>query len=110
MYTELSLKQVLRDESLPEFSAPISMEGANAVYYEVTLFYLEATSVSVLVEESDDLENWSSPNDSAKTFAGGYDAKRVTGIGSAYVRLRYDMTSSTGEVAVLGAGINTKRL
>ncbi|MBK9387360.1 MAG: hypothetical protein IPN34_21305 [Planctomycetes bacterium] len=95
-----------------QYSEAVSMEGANAVYYDLVVYNIGTlASVKSRIQESDDLDNWYEVADSADNtvFVAGYSAKRVTSITSAYVRLRFTGGSGSGN-AILGAGINTASL
>lgn len=111
MYTQVASKlDVVTDA---KYSQAVSMEGANAVQMEATVFNIKGTSaeLTISLQGSNDLQNWDTLGAFDSTFADiGYATKKLTGIANAYVRLKYEMTTGTSPQAIVGAGINTANL
>lgn len=104
-----------------EVSQAVSMAGANAARVEVTFFVVANGSVSVSVQRSNDLENWTTitgAGTSVSASSHGYGTCKVTAVASQYIRLRYDLEASEGGeeaaptdgVVVLAAGVRTADL
>ena len=113
MYTMVADKFVVTNANTPQYTSAVEMGNDNAVYYELTIFTLGgATDLTITLEESNDLENWSNPNDTPTAYNSiGYKQKKVpssAGIASRYVRLKAAVTG-TGTVIFAG-GINTASL
>jgi hypothetical protein len=104
MYTEVASKLVV---SGTVFSQAVSMAGANGALFEYTIFTTPAGTLTITLEESNDLENWATHTADSARSAIGYFSKKVTSIAGAYVRLKY--VSSSGDV-IVAAGINTANL
>ena len=95
-----------------EVSQAVSMNGANAAQVDCVLFALTASAtVTFILQESNDLENWSTKATLATApTAVGYSLQgQTTAISTAYVRLKATLTGSS-PIAVLSAGINTAAL
>jgi hypothetical protein len=114
MYTTLATRLEVND-SKTEVSQPISMEGANAAFVDFTVYHFSGTLLSVQIQGSNDLENWSDIGTAAVTASdeGYFDGSAqtpnpnpYTDIGLAYVRLSYSL-SGTGVESVINAGVNT---
>ena len=116
MYVEVASKlAVVGGSNSPAYSQAVSMEGANAVQVDVTIFNNDATTeeFDVRLEGSNDLQNWeATSNPLAIDFNGGskgYATDQAEGIGYAYVRLKYSWVSGSSTI-ILAAGINTAEL
>jgi hypothetical protein len=98
------------------------MEDVNAVLFDVTVYNISGTSnCEIALQGSNDLQNWVAIETSGGTpikvdaDAVGYYANNATSgaevlatdVATAYVRLKYTMTSGTD--AVISAGMNTFR-
>ena len=84
------------------------MAGANAVYVNITVFNVSSISgATVVLQQSNDMENWDDVGSSTSITAAGYLKFSVTAIAAQYVRLKFVATSGT---AILAAGINTANL
>jgi hypothetical protein len=94
------------------YSQAVSMDGANAVMFDITVFSVVASSgtLTIQLEESNDLQNWAEVTSASETFATvtGWKRKVATGIAAAYVRLKFSFT--TNGPYIVGAGINTALL
>lgn len=108
MYTQVATQLVVTTTAAV-FSQAVSMEGANAVQVSLTAFNLNSATITVQLQESNDLQNWADVSGASFTVSSAYyGTNKTTGIASAYVRLKY--TIATGGPAVLSAGINTALL
>lgn len=87
------------------YSPATSMDGANAVQVTAVVANNTATSLTVEVQGSSDLNNWTVITTNTGLGLGYNAPAKSTGIGWAYVRLRYSVVG-TG-VIVFAAGINT---
>jgi hypothetical protein len=88
-----------------EVSQPVALQGNNAVQVEMTVFRLTATNVSVQLQLSNDLENWTDEGSAQTTTAEGYKLfTKITSLAAAYARLEFTLTGSG--VGVYAAGIN----
>jgi len=114
MYQVLSTKLYI-GASATQYSQAVSMEGGNAAFVETTVY---AGVVQGYLEQSNDLENWTSVSANANT--GG----TITGptytfwplaatvptpeknISAAYVRVKWVATNAT----ILACGINISKL
>ena len=87
------------------FSAAVPMGGDNALQLSVTVFANTATSITVVIEVSNDGENWSL----LVSYAGlvlGYAAPNLsTSVGFKLARLHYTVVGA-GTV-ILAADLNT---
>ncbi len=104
MYTELATR--LDVTTTAGFSQPVSMAGENSVTIDTTVFYNSAAAVLTLaLEGSNDLQNWKdlsySLTSSAPEYAASSSAK--TGIGYAYVRLKWSIASGN---AIINTGVD----
>lgn len=77
-----------------QFSPAISMAGANTAKAGITVFNLgAATSLSVNIQGSNDLQNWvDSTSDTG--FVVGYAATANRALGFAYARLKYTVVGT----------------
>lgn len=110
MYSELASRLAVVSGT-DGFSQAVSMDGANAVQIECTLFAKGAGNVTATLQGSNDLENWDSSGitNGVVTLAGvGYATAQGTAIAYRFVRLKY--TQVTSGTAILSAGINTAPL
>jgi len=99
-----------------EVTQPVPMSGANAVVVDITVF--SGTISSIIVQGSNDLENWTDLGTSIITTgsltAGAYHLPGTSStfgapkgsIGTQYTRLK--MTASS--TAIVAVGINTSQL
>jgi len=112
VFTQLALAA-----SGSEVSQAVSMGGANAATVNINLAASIATNgtVTILLQASNDLENWStaatlSPSATYGTINPASALARllggVTGLASQYVRLFVQANANTGAV-MMAAGINT---
>ena len=84
-------------------SEAVDMRCGNAATIGLVVIDLEASGiVTVILEQSNDLENWQATVATAIQSA-GYSSIRARGIGSRFVRLRYSASGAAGTVAVLAA-------
>jgi hypothetical protein len=112
MYQQVASKlyvQVGHDQ----FSQAVSMDGANAVMFEVTAISSSGASplLTVQLQESNDLQNWEDVSGAqvANLSAPGYDSDSTAAdVAAAYVRLKY--TISEGDDFTVASGINTANL
>ena len=122
MYKKLAEQTVIGElyQRTPiRYSRAVEMTEANAVQVEWSLINntVMVSGVTVQVQESNDLENWTDvPNGSGTLTDTGYQtfsAPNISGgerIGSAFTRLKYIIETDppgSGGVAILSAGINT---
>lgn len=96
------------------YSEAVSMAGANAVLVCATFFSVTSTAgtVSITLQEGNDLDNWTDNTDVGGTIAGtvpSYGTMKLTALASQYVRLKYTMNGAS-QRAVLSAGVNTAQL
>lgn len=91
-----------------QFSAAIAMNGDNAVQLEATVFTLGgATSLTLDLQGSNDTQNWSSITVSAGLVLGYSAPNKSTGVGYAFVRVRYSGVDA-GTI-IVASGLNTSR-
>lgn len=121
MYTQVASKLVAT-QAADEFSQAAGMAGGNAVFAEVTAFTVSLSGgtspkLVVVLEGSNDLQNWSLLSDmgSAGEFvemaAPGYGRLQVESIAAAYVRLKFTYSGSpSAATSVAAAGINVANL
>src|SRR5262245_24215434 len=117
MYTDLFDRLALTSPATPfiatEYSQPVSMNGDNAVQFNVVCFVQTATKVDVTVQESNDLQNWKDRTGTGATVSitvVGYTLSASTGaaVAAAYVRLKVVLTGgAAGQVAIVTVGINS---
>ena len=113
MYYEVANRLVISSGETT-FSQAINMGGGNAVLANATFFNVTATTgtVSITLQEGNDLDNWTDNVSVGGTIAGtvaSYGTMKLTSIASQYVRLKYTMTGSSLK-AVLSAALNTAQL
>ncbi|NUN51015.1 MAG: hypothetical protein HUU15_19590 [Candidatus Brocadiae bacterium] len=104
MYAALATKLSVVN-SVDQFSPAVPMDCANAVQLEVTIFNLTATSLTVEIQGSNDMQNWSVVTTNTGLVVGYSAPTKSTGVGFRYVRLRYSIVG-TG-LAIVAAGVNT---
>jgi hypothetical protein len=106
MYSQLAGKLVLDNVNLPQtFSPPVAMEGNNCAQWEAVIFVCSATSVTIAVQVSNDMQTWRDHTETTGIGVGYKSEKTSGGVAHAYARLRYALVG-TG-VAILAAGLNT---
>lgn len=111
MYTQLASRLAVSQAAGAEVSQAVSMEGNNAGKVEITVYNLVTggTSVTLDIDGSNDMQNWSQ----IAQYTGigvGYGAQaNATAIAYQYVRLKYACVGSGG-VAIVAAGVNLSRL
>jgi len=112
MYQQLFTRLGLTGSGTYEVSQPVSMQGANAAQVDVVVISLAGTSptVTLQLQESNDLENWKDKGSSSGALsATGYTlVAAVTAISSGYVRVKAT-AGGTSPVAVLSVGLNTSQ-
>ena len=104
MYTEVATRLVLDNQA--EVSRPVSMEGANAASFDVTIYEVNPTPSTVLfrLQGSNDLDNWVDQGSlQNKNVVGYFTFPLVPNIDTAYIRLTY----ATSAKAAINAGIYT---
>jgi len=85
-----------------EVSQPVSTAGANAAQGAVVLQVQTATNVTFQLQESNDLENWSSKGSSQNVSAVGYTLlTAITAISASYVRMKYTINGSGKAIVAL---------
>ena len=93
------------------FTQAVSMEGANAVMIEATLFAKGGGSTTVTLQGCNDMENWGTTGLTSESMAFtalGYMDTVGSTIAYRYVRLKVSQaTSGTGIIAL---GIDTAQL
>jgi hypothetical protein len=95
--------------TLSEVSQAVSMDGANSAQVDIVVISLSGSgaTVTVQLQESNDLENWKDKGSGTAPTAVGYTlAAAVTAISSAYVRVKAT-ASGTTPIAVVSIGLNT---
>jgi len=108
-YTELADSVVVSSSTVPVYSQPVSMSGANAVVANIVISVLSAGTLTVAVQGSNDLENWAPITTSGGATLGiGFHTPSAGSIAWQYVRLSY--LCSTSATAVLSAGLSTADL
>jgi len=105
MYTQVATKLAITGN---EYSQAVSMDDGNAAITDFTVFSLTATSVTVQIQGSNDLENWVDVGTATPQTAPGAYSEEAIGVAWAYVRLKY-LVGGAGTV-ILAAGINTAAL
>ena len=99
----MQLNQKLVQGSTAEFSAPVSMNGANHAHFELFL-YAPCTALVISVEESNDAENWTTrtaqPTVTKTIGVNGFDASEVM---ATYIRLKYSGFTPT---VVIGCNVH----
>lgn len=91
-----------------EVSQAVSMEGNNAAQVTVTVFrYTLTDGFTIQLQDSNDLESWVDKG-SPQTLSGeGFTrVAKVTGIATAFVRVKYACVSAVSGIAILAADIN----
>lgn len=111
MYQVLATKLYLSASgTASEVSTAVSMEGANSVQVDYTIFSLTGSSpeVSLQLQHSNDLENWTNLGSPSPTTSVGWKlGPSATAVTAAYVRVKYLFSAGSGQTAVIAAGINT---
>lgn len=91
-----------------QFSSAVAMSGANAARVELTVFANSATSLSIDLQGSNDLQNWAIVGSAHTGYTVGYNSFAETAVSFQFVRLRYYVVG-TGTI-IVAAGINTAAL
>lgn len=111
MYQVLATKLYLSASgTASEVSTAVSMEGANSVQVDYTIFSLTGSTptVRLQLQQSNDLENWTTlGSQSTKDSVGWTLGPSATAVTAAYVRVKYDFSAGSSQTAVIAAGINT---
>jgi hypothetical protein len=113
MYQTLFTRLALNSTFSSEVSQPVSMQGANAAQVDGVLFSLAGTtpSVSLQLQESNDLENWRNKGGSTDINTVSYSlGSSVGSINAAYIRLKVTLTGSSSPTAVISAGVSIAAL
>ncbi len=111
MYTQLASRLAITTSGGAEYSQAVSLDNMNAAKVEITIYNLAsgASSVTLDIEGSNDMQNWSQ----IVQYTGigiGYSAQaNSTSIAYQFVRLKY-LSVGGGGTAIIGAGINLARL
>lgn len=101
------LHNYVQAAGLTRYSEPFPMNGGNAV--SVQLLALAGVLSSVTVQQSDDLDNWTSVGTvSVPTTDPGAAMKAVLGIGGQYCRLK--IVTGASAACCINAYINTCRV
>lgn len=94
-----NLALALSTTAVTEISQPVSMAGANAVQPSFVAIYLSGTGAaeSCQLQESNDLENWSDVGSATSVSSVGKTlGTAITAVKSAYVRMKYSGSTSSG--------------
>lgn len=105
MYAKLAQSQVVVNGT-DQFSPAISMAGANTAKAGITVIVNTATSLTVNIQGSNDLQNWTDST-SDTGFTVGYAATANRALAFAYARLKY-VVVGTGTI-IVAADINTSQ-
>lgn len=105
MYAQLATKLAVTD-GVDQFSPAVSMAGANTAKAGITVFANSATSLTVNIQGSSDLQNWTDST-SDTGFVVGFAATANRALGFAYARLKYTVVG-TGTI-VLAADLYTSQ-
>ncbi|MBK8099745.1 MAG: hypothetical protein IPK26_21790 [Planctomycetes bacterium] len=101
---------VLKDTN-PSFSQAVSMDGANTVQPQIVLTVCTATSLTLGLEGSNDLANWSTISTSWTGYTLGVPNPQPAHQGNIawqYVRLKFTLVGSG--VIILNANVATAHL
>lgn len=93
MYVDLAEHLVL-SSAADQFTPAVSMAGANAVQLNVVVLVIPgATTLTVDIQGSNDMENWASLGTFNPTGVGFFSSAHVSAVQWQYVRVR--MSSNT---------------
>jgi len=118
MFTVLATRLALTisgsDTTDLEYSQPVSLQGANAVNFDFTVYSFSGTSVTVTAQFGNDLENWTDGPTPIAATAPGYFGNGV-GVGGTfenssgfqYARLEYKLDGADADYAILASGMTT---
>lgn len=113
MYVELFSALGLQGSVTSEVSQAVEMQGANAAQVSAIVFALSGSgspAVSLQLQESNDLENWSDKGSATSATAVGFKmCTAVTSIAAAYIRLKITLAGGA-TTAVVAGGVNTSAL
>ncbi|KAF0244130.1 MAG: hypothetical protein FD180_2791 [Planctomycetota bacterium] len=107
MYAAVSNKLSVVN-GVDQFSSAVAMSGSNAARVEFTIFANSATSLSIDLQGSNDLQNWAIVGSAHTGYVVGYNSFAETAVSFQFVRLRQYVVG-TGTV-IIAAGINTAAL
>ena len=107
MYSELASKCAVTFGT-KEFTQAVDMAGANGAQCEVTCFVKGGGNVSLQLQGTNDLQNWTDVGTAISVTAVGFFTGSITGVGYQYVRIELDQ--ATSGTAILACGINTANL
>lgn len=110
MYTQLAENAAVSSSSVPLVSQAVSMTGANAVQPTVVVANISGgVTLTLGVQGSNDLENWTTIGTDQSSIGLGYTAvDPKTSVAWQYVRLTYKL-SGAGAI-ILSAGLSTAAL
>jgi hypothetical protein len=105
----LALDSAAQDGLPSEVSQVVTMEGNNAIQIQVLMYALTATNVSVTLQTSNDLANWTNqPSPQTVTAVGRKLLTSDTAVAASYARVLFELTG-TGK-AILDADLNVSPL
>ncbi len=110
MYTQLASRLSVSQAAGAEYSQAVSMDGANAAKVEITVYALAsgATSLTLDIEGSNDMQNWAQIVQYT-SIAVGYSAQsNSTSIAYQFLRLKYTCVGTNG-IAIVAAGLNSSK-
>ena len=104
MHVELCKRLALAGDA-KQYTQPVSMEGYNRVQVEAVAF---VGSVGITVQQSNDLENWTSLGsaDTASASSDPYTLGTAQTPTCAYVRLELEENAGTPSAAIIAVGVN----
>lgn len=94
--------------AVDQFSNWVPMNGANAVRMEATVFVNTATSLSIVIQGSNDGENASDVTSNTGLTVGYSSPSTSTAVAFRFVRFKYTVVG-TGTI-IVAAGLNTAHL
>lgn len=109
MYQQL-FSRVFVTDTRPALSSPVLMEAGNALLCSGVVLKLgSGTQIDVVLQESDDMENWTVRKTLASLVGRGYFLCTVeSGLAARCARIQ--LSISTGEpIALVSAGVNISR-
>lgn len=111
MQQQLATKLTLKSGGVEqEVSQPVSMAGANCAQADVTMITLTGTSpvIGCQLQESNDLQNWTDKGSPDTLSAVGTTVlTQCGGIGCAFLRMKYYISSGSSVDACIACNITT---
>lgn len=111
MYSQVFSRLHVSGSGSAEYSQAVQVGEANAAQMDLVVYAITGSSATLTIQlqESNDLENWKDKGSASTATAIGYTlGSLTTSISSSYVRMKISITGTTPS-SVVAAGISVSR-